>query len=70
LESPKWNISVFIPEADLEQKVREYATEKIAASIQAADKQVREENNERGQRRCLRLTLLKFSLKEKKKLKR
>jgi len=40
----KMEYTVFIPEEDLEQKVREYATEKIAASIQAADKQVREEN--------------------------
>jgi polyribonucleotide nucleotidyltransferase len=40
---PKMEYTVFIPEEDLEQKVREHSTEKIAASIQAAEKQVREE---------------------------
>ena len=40
---PKMEYITFIPEADLEQQIREYATEKISASIQAVDKQVREE---------------------------
>lgn len=41
---PKMEYTAFIPEAELEQQVREYATEMIAESVQAVDKQVREEN--------------------------
>ena len=38
---PKMEYTAFIPEAELEQQVREYATEMIAESVQAVDKQVR-----------------------------
>ena len=34
----------FVPGADLEKQVREYATEKLETSVQAFEKQVREEN--------------------------
>ncbi|NLC42937.1 MAG: polyribonucleotide nucleotidyltransferase [Clostridiales bacterium] len=34
----------FVPEADLEKQLREYATEKLKTAVQAAEKQVREEN--------------------------
>lgn len=41
---PKVEYTTFIPEVDLEQQVREYATVKLTDSIQATDKRVREEN--------------------------
>jgi polyribonucleotide nucleotidyltransferase len=41
---PKTGYTVFIPEAGLEQQVREYAVEKLKNAVQALDKQVREEN--------------------------
>jgi polyribonucleotide nucleotidyltransferase len=41
---PKTEYTVFIPEAGLEQQVREYAVEKLKNAVQALDKQVREEN--------------------------
>jgi len=41
---PKMEYMPFIPESELEQQVREYATEMIAESVQAVDKQEREEN--------------------------
>jgi polyribonucleotide nucleotidyltransferase len=34
----------FVPEADLEKQVREYACEKLEVAVQASEKQVREEN--------------------------
>ncbi|HHY81064.1 MAG TPA: polyribonucleotide nucleotidyltransferase [Clostridiales bacterium] len=41
---PKMEYIAFIPEPDLEQQVREYATEMISQAVQATDKQIREDN--------------------------
>lgn len=41
---PKREVVLSLPDPDLEAKVREYATDKIADAVQAFDKQVREAN--------------------------
>ncbi len=41
---PKREVTLYLPEPDLEAKVREYATDKIADAVKAFDKQVREAN--------------------------
>ncbi|HCS75760.1 MAG TPA: polyribonucleotide nucleotidyltransferase [Clostridiales bacterium] len=43
----------FVPEADLEKQVREYATEKLQEAVQASEKQVREENMKTATERIL-----------------
>lgn len=40
----KLEYTAFLPELDLDKQVKEYANEKLAAAVQALDKQVREEN--------------------------
>ena len=61
----KRGYTAFIPEEGLEKQVREYATDKLNTSVQAADKQVREENMKAAEKEILEHFTQLFPEREK-----